>query len=68
MLFATSGELTRRLLVESGVANDIPYLDGLFTRAWPTFREPIGKHWFAYLNGQGTLEEAIDQVVRAVPR
>jgi hypothetical protein len=32
------------------------------------YREPIEKHWIAYLNGQGTLEDAIDKVVAAIPR
>ena len=40
----------------------------LFTRVWPKYREPIEKYWYAYLSGQGTLEEAIDSVVNAVPR
>jgi hypothetical protein len=68
ILFATSSELTRRLLAERGVADYIPSSEDLFTRVWPKYREPIEKHWFAYLNGQGTLEEAIDKVVEAIPR
>ena len=68
ILFATSSELARRLLTERGVATYIPSSEDLFTRVWPRYREPIEKYWFAYLNGQGTLEEAIDKVVEAIPR
>lgn len=68
ILFATSSELTRRFLAERGVANYVPTSEDLFTRAWPKYREPIEKYWIPYLNGQGTLEEAIDKVVAAIPR
>jgi hypothetical protein len=68
ILFATSGELTRRVLAERGVANYVPSSDDLFTRAWPKYREPVEKHWFAYFKGQGTLETAIDNIVAAIPR
>lgn len=67
LIFATSGELTREYLAERGVTNFIPSSDDLFTRVWPAYREPIEKYWYPYLNGQGTLEEAIDKVVSAIP-
>lgn len=67
ILFATSSELTRRLLMERGVTDFVPSSVELFTRAWPKFREPVEKYWLPYLNGQGTLEEAIDKVVDAIP-
>jgi hypothetical protein len=66
ILFATSGELTRRLLAERGVTAFVPSSDDLFTRAWPRFRKPIEKYWFAYLDGQGTLEEAVDKIVAGI--
>jgi hypothetical protein len=68
ILFATSSELTRRILAERGVAAYVPSSVDLFTRAWPRYREPIEKYWIAYLNGEGTLEDAIDKVVAAIPR
>ena len=68
ILFATSSELTRRLLAERGVTSFVPSSADLFTRAWPRYREPVENHWIAYLNGQGTLEEAIERVVAAIPR
>ncbi|MCI0617400.1 hypothetical protein L0244_30880 [bacterium] len=67
ILFATSGELTRRYLLQRGVTTFVPSSDDLFTRAWPKYREPIEKYWFAYLSGEGTLEEAIDKIVDAIP-
>jgi hypothetical protein len=68
ILFATSSELTRRLLAERGAAQYVPTSEDLFTRAWPKYREPIQKYWFAYLDGQGTLADAIDKVVDAISR
>jgi hypothetical protein len=68
ILFATSSELTRRVLAERGVANYLPYSEDLFTRVWSKYREAVDTHWIAYLNGQGTLESAIDSIVAAIPR
>jgi hypothetical protein len=68
ILFATSSELTRRLLADRGITSFVPSSVDLFTRAWPKYREPVEKYWMAYLNGQGTLEEAIDKIVVAIPR
>ncbi len=66
ILFATSSELTRRLLANRGVAQFVPSSEDLFTRVWPKYRGPIETYWFAYLRGHGTLEEAIDKVVREI--
>jgi len=68
ILFTTSGELTRRLLAERGVAGFVPSSEELLTRAWPKYREPIEKNWYPYLSGQGTLEEAIDKIVASIPK
>jgi len=64
ILFTTSGELTRRLLTERGATQYAPMSENVFTR----YREPIQKHWIPYLNGQGTLEDAIAKVLSAIPR
>jgi len=68
ILFATSSELTRRALAERGAADFVPSSVDMFTRVWPKYREPIEKHWIPYLSGTGTLEEAIEKVVAAIPR
>lgn len=68
ILFATSSELTRRFLEDRGVANFVPFSQDMFTRAWATYREAVQTHWIPYLNGQGTLEDAIAGVVAAIPR
>ena len=65
ILFATSSELTRRYLAERGT-KFVPSSEDLFTRAWPFYRVAVETHWYAYLNGQGTLEDAIDKIVDAV--
>jgi hypothetical protein len=68
ILFTTSGELTRRLLAGRGVADFVPSSEDLFNRVWPKYRKPIERYWLPYLDGKGTLEEAIDKVVDAIPR
>jgi hypothetical protein len=68
ILFATSSELTRRLLAERGISAFVPSSVDLFSRAWPTYREPVAKFWLPYLSGEGTLEEAVDKVIAALPR
>jgi len=66
ILFATSSELTRRVLAERGVPAYVGTSDDLFTRAWPKYRAAIEKNWIPYVNGQGKLEDAIDRVVAAI--
>lgn len=66
ILFATSSELTRRLLAERGVAAYEPASIDLFTRVWQRYREPIVKYWIPYVGGQGNLEDSIDKVVGAI--
>jgi hypothetical protein len=68
ILFTTSGELARRFLADHGVTKFVPSSDELFARAWPQFRDPIVKNWIPYLEGHGTLEEAIDKVVAAIQK
>ena len=68
IIFATSSELTRRALLARGVPDYVPSSIDLFTRAWPRYREPVEKNWLPYLDGQGTLEDAIDHIVAAIPR
>jgi hypothetical protein len=66
ILFATSSELARRWLAGRG-QEFVPSSVDMFTRVWPKYREPIEKYWLPYLDGKGTLEEAIDQIVGALP-
>ncbi|HEX6160536.1 MAG TPA: hypothetical protein VF111_10250 [Thermoanaerobaculia bacterium] len=66
ILFATTSELTRRALAARGAASYVPFSADLLTRAWPQYRVPIETHWLPYMNGQGTLEEAVEKVVGMV--
>lgn len=63
ILFATTSELTRRALRDRGVSEYTGFDRDLLTRAWPQYRQPIEEHWFPYVAGRGTLEEAIGKVV-----
>jgi hypothetical protein len=66
ILFATSGELTRRALEQRGVSDFVPSSDDMLTRVWAKYREPIRKFWIPYVHGQGTLAGAIDEVLGAL--
>jgi hypothetical protein len=68
ILFSTSSELTRRALVARGVVDFVPSSEDLFTRAWPFYRKPVEDGWLPYLDGRGTLEDAIDKVVAGIKR
>lgn len=67
ILFATTSELVRRYLEERGIEYT-PFAEDLLTRAWPQYRVPIETHWYPYLDGQGTLESAIANVVGAIEK
>lgn len=67
ILFATTSELTRRALLDRGI-DFVPSSADLLTRVWPQYRVPIETHWYPYLSGKGTLEEAIEKIVAAIPR
>lgn len=66
ILFATTSELAVRALRKRGVTDYVPSSVDLFTRAWPQYRVPIETHWIPYLDGRGTLEEAVDKIVNAI--
>ena len=66
ILFATTSELTERALADRGVTKYTPLAEDLLTRVWPKYREPVERHWYPYLNGTGTLEEAVEKIVAAV--
>jgi len=68
ILFATSSELTRRVLRNRGVADYKPTVYGMYERAWPQYREPIEKYWIAYLDDRMTFDAAIGQIVEASTR
>jgi hypothetical protein len=60
VLFFTAGYEVQQL-----VSDYTPYADanGLWTRAWPTYRSPIVRDWQPHLEGKTTLEEAISRLV-----
>ena len=63
LLFYTSGELTRRALARRGVRDYRPYIVNMFERAFRGFRRPLETHWQAYLDGKGSREAAIRQIL-----
>jgi hypothetical protein len=69
LLFYTSGELTRRALLERGVPGYTPVIQiGMFDRQFKGFREAFDTHWRAWLDGKTTREEAMRQIVLATSK
>jgi len=67
VLYYTSGELTRRALVERGIDDYTPYVykQQMFDRAFFGLREPIETFWLPYLDGRMQREAAITAIVQA---
>jgi hypothetical protein len=40
--------------------------EGLFERAWPTYRAPMERWWAAWLRKEITLDEAAEALIRDV--
>jgi hypothetical protein len=68
IIFYTAGELARRNLAGVGVADYVPVAvrRGIWTRAWPAFKNPLEQFWQPYLDGKTTLEAAIAQIIQAL--
>ena len=37
--------------------------DALFDRAWPRLKEPVERHWPAYVNGDARLDDVVRKTV-----
>ncbi len=68
VLFYIAGEVTRQALVERGIEYQ-PYLyaTGLFTRAWPAFRDPIERTVRPFVDGKTSIAQMADALAAAVP-
>lgn len=67
VLFWTVGEVVREALDERHTKYE-PYLysTGLFQRAWPELEKPVETEWAPYVNGKISLDQAVDQLVKAM--
>jgi hypothetical protein len=63
ILFYTSGELTRRSLAKRGVRDYQPFITNMYERGFRGFRQPLEKHWQAYLDGKVSRDVAIRQIL-----
>lgn len=69
LLFDTSGELTRRVLAERGVAEYKPFITlGMFDRQFKGMQEPFETYWRAYLDHKMERDEALRQIVLATSK
>jgi hypothetical protein len=63
ILFYTSGELTRRALLDRGVSDYRPAILGMYERGFREFRPALETHWQACLDGTIGREEAIGRIL-----
>lgn len=63
ILFYTTGEIVRRAL-----PSYTPYAaaNGLWTRAWPMYLNPLNRDWRPYLDGRASFSSAITAIVKDV--
>lgn len=70
VIFYTTGEIVRRTLAKSGVADYSPYAyrNGLYARApgWQKYRIALEQHWQPYLDGKTDFNGAIANLVSAL--
>lgn len=59
------GEVMRAALARRSIAFT-PASAGLFDRAWPQYRQPIADAWGPYVQGRGTMDDAIATTVAAL--
>jgi hypothetical protein len=68
VLFYITGEVTRQTLATRGIEYQ-PYLyaTGLFTRAWPMFREPIEQTVRPFVDRQTDLAGMAKRLAASAP-
>jgi hypothetical protein len=63
--FYLTGEVMRAALARRSIAFT-PASAGLFDRSWPQYRQPIVDSWGPYVQGRGTMDDAIAKTVAAL--
>ena len=63
--FYLTGEVMRAALGRRSIAFT-PASAGLFERAWPQYWQPIADAWGPYVQGRGTMDDAIAKTVAAL--
>ena len=68
VLFYVAGEVTRQALAERGIQYQ-PYLyaTGLFTRAWPAYRDPIERTVRPFVDGKTSIAQMAAALAASVP-
>jgi hypothetical protein len=71
VIFYTTGRLAETTLAKAGIrftmSAETAASEYLFRRAWPTYVWPLQHYWEPYMNGRGTLRDALARVVEAIP-
>ena len=68
MIFYTAGEAVRSVAGRAGEPNYKPYAEqfGVWDRGLNQFKGALDAVWKPYLNGKGTRDEALAELVRLV--
>ena len=68
IIFFTAGEAVRSVAARAGVPDYVPYAEkfGVWQRGMDQFKQPLEKVWKPYLNGKGTRDETLAELVRLV--
>jgi hypothetical protein len=67
VLFYTTGEVVRQILVDDGKPGYTPMLYEIFKRgSWVDYREPLESAWRPYIAGDRTLAEASANLIEAL--
>lgn len=68
IIFYTAGEAVRSVAGRAGEPNYVPYAEqfGVWERGMNQFKGPLEKVWKRYLEGKGTRDEALAELVRLV--
>jgi hypothetical protein len=68
IIFFTAGEAVRSVAGRAGEPDYVPYAEkfGVWQRGMDQFKEPLEKVWKPYLDGKGTRDEALAELVRLV--
>lgn len=65
MIFFTAGEAIRKVIPEH-----VPYAEkfGVWQRGMMQFKQPLEQTWKTYLDGRGTRDEALAELIKNIPQ
>ena len=66
--FYVTGQVVRDVLESRGVSySPYMYSTGLFDRAWSRYRPAVERNWRPYVDGEVTMQQAVEGTVKQLP-